>query len=368
MSSTTHAAEGPTASTGVPAIPSQRDTRSVAVVIPMPNDPDWSIFEHLAQDVTIIVPDDSDGHLHPAPRENVRYYDYAAQREVMGRHYDAIPHRSAAARNFGHYLAVQEGFDVIVALDYDCRVPPGWLDAHLRQLGTAVQTPALQGAWVNSITAPGFYARGYPYEMRNEVASAVTRTAASGPVKVNMGVWNNVLDLNGVDKLPKEPPYEPGLHGEQNHIALGNIPVCGMNTAFTADLTPAYFFLPDLWVDGWQLSRHDDIWGGYVLKKLMDLRGDLFSFGRPIVEHTRQTKLERVVMLEQWMHLMARGFFACVDAAVERVRPGDYTTMFADLTEEYLVEVARSPEPLHYTRVYRQLGEAMQRWALAFAD
>ena len=41
-----------------------------------------------------------------------------------------------------------------------------------------------------------------------------------------------------------------------------------MNTAFRAEITPAYFFLPDMWVNGtWQLSRHDDIWGGYVVKK-----------------------------------------------------------------------------------------------------
>lgn len=342
------------------------DTRRVAVVIPIPNDPDWSIFEELSQDIPIIVADDSDGKLLPAPRDNVRYFDYAAQRDIMGEHYDAIPHKSAAARNFGHYLAYKEGFDVIVALDYDCRIRPGWLETHLACLTHCEDAPARRGNWINSITAEGFYARGYPYEYRNAEASREEDTTASGDVKLNMGVWDNVLDLNGVDKLPKEPPYDPGLLGDSNRIALGNIPVCGMNTAFTADLTPAYFFLPDLWVDGWQLSRHDDIWGGYIVKKLMDKRGELFSFGRPIVEHTKQTKLERVVMLEHWMHLMAREFFACVDAAVERVATGEYGRMFADFTEEYLVEVGRSDAPLHYRQVYRELGESMQRWARSF--
>src|SRR4051794_27458300 len=234
-------------------------TARVAVVIPIPNDPDWSIFEQLSEDVPIIVVDDSDGHLAPAPRRNVRYFDYTAQRKYMGDHYPAIPHKSAATRNFGHYVAYREGYDVIVALDYDCRPREGWLSDHLATLGPKVDAPAQQAVWINSIEQPGIYARGYPYEYRNPEAAA-TPTTATGNVALNMGLWDNVLDLNGVDKLQRDVPEGPGPSGELSQIALGNIPVCGMNTVFLADLTPAYFFLPDIWIEGWQLSRHDDIW------------------------------------------------------------------------------------------------------------
>jgi reversibly glycosylated polypeptide len=342
------------------------ETRSVAVVMPIPNDPDWALFDEIPGDIPIIVADDSDGKLMAPPRDNVRYFDYAAQRELMGEHYPAIPHKSAAARNFGHVVAYREGYDVVIALDYDCRPAPGWLETHLEALSLAVEAPALRGHWVNSITADGFYARGYPYEYRNAEASRVEDTTATGEVKLNMGVWNNVLDLNGVDKLPADPPYDPGVRDGSNRIALGMLPLCGMNTAFTADLTPAYFFLPDVWVDGWQLSRHDDIWGGYVLQRLMATRGDLVAFGNPVVEHTRQTKLERVVMLEQWMHMMSVQFYDAVDAAAEHVSAGEYSTMFSDFTEAFLAEVTRSRAPLHYRAVYRELGETMQRWAAVF--
>lgn len=339
----------------------------VAVVIPIPNDPDWTIFEELSEEIPIIVVDDSDGQLSPAPRENVRFYDYAAQRNYLGDNYRAIPHKSAATRNFGHVVAYREGFDVIVALDYDCRTRPGWLEEHLRALGPVVEAPALRGRWINTIEAEGFYARGFPYEYRNPETSPVTETLASGEVKVNMGIWDNVLDLNGIDKLQSEPPYDPGLRGEANFVARGNVPVCGMNTSFFAELTPAYFFLPDVWVNGtWQLSRHDDIWGGYILKRLMDLRGDLFRFGRPIVEHTRQTKLERVVVLEHWMHLMSCNFYDVVDAAVSRVRPGTYQEMFAAFTDEYRSAASRSMVPLHYREVFEELGEWMARWVACF--
>ena len=90
----------------------------------MPNDPDWALFDAIPDDVPIIVIDDSDGKLAPPPRANATYYDYAAQRAVMAKHWEAIPHRSAATRNFGHYLAYREGYDIIIALDYDCRRPP----------------------------------------------------------------------------------------------------------------------------------------------------------------------------------------------------------------------------------------------------
>jgi len=136
-----------------------------------------------------------------------------------------------------------------------------------------------------------------------------------------------------------------------------------MNTAFSADLTPAYFFLPDLWIDGWQLSRHDDIWGGYILKKLMDKRGDLFRYGRPVVEHTRQSNLQRVMVFEHYMHLMARDFYEVVDAAAARVAMADYTTMFATFTEEYFRAVERSTAPAHYRRAFAELGASMDRWS-----
>jgi hypothetical protein len=346
---------------------SSADVR-VAVAIPMPNDPDWALFDAIPDDIPIIVIDDSDGKLAPPPRTNATYYDYAAQREVMGKHWDAIPHKSAATRNFGHYLAYQEGYDIIIALDYDCRTREGWLPDHLSLLTEVDQHPALEGRWVNTIEAPGFYARGFPYELRNPIDAAVVETTAAGEIKLNMGVWDNVLDLNGIDKLQAEPPLEPGLYGPTNMVALGPIPLCGMNTSFRAELTPAYFFLPDVWVNGsWQLSRHDDIWGGYVIQKLMALRGDLVSFGRPVVEHTRQSKIERVVTMEQYMHLMSWSFYGLVDAAVAETPAGDYTSMFGAFTEAYRKHASRSNVPHHYREVFVELGEWMQRWVDCFS-
>jgi hypothetical protein len=361
--------------TNVPSPSSQKrpdvsDTRTVAVVIPIPDDPPWELFDAIPADIPIIVSDDSDGRLAPPPRDNVWYFDYAAQRDYCGEHFAAMPHKSAASRNVGHYIAYREGFDVIVALDYDCGTRPGWLETHLASLTKAVEAPAVRplvpNGWINSIDAPGAYARGYPYELRTPELAAVEDTTVTGEVKINMGIWDGILDMNGIDKLQGGEPGDPRLAHDINRVALGNIPVCGMNTAFAAEVTPAYYFLPDIWIDGWQLSRHDDIWGGYVVKKLMDRRGDLFSYGHPVVEHTKQTRLERVVVLEQWMHLMSMGFYDLVDAATAEVEPSDYTTMFAAFVEAYDRHLARSRLPVHYVRVYSELGDWMGRWSKAF--
>lgn len=354
----------------------ERDTRSVCVVIPIPDDPPWHLFDEIPDDVPIIVSDDSDGRLAPPPRANVHYFDYAAQERYAGRHYAAMPHKSAASRNFGHYLAHREGFDVVVALDYDCGTRPGWLGAHLDALTKTVDGPALRptapGGWVNTVDArypdgTAVYARGFPYEWRSDELAAAERTVATGEVKLNMGVWDGVLDLNGIDKFYGGEPGDPGVGARSTTVALGPIPLCGMNTAFAAELVPAYFFLPDVWVDRWQLSRHDDIWGGYVLQKLMELRGDLVRFGGPVVEHTKQTRLERVVVLEQWMHLMSVPFYDIVDRAAAGVAPGEYRDMFAAFVDGYLAEVGRSTAPSHYRAVYRELGTWMRRWSEAFA-
>lgn len=361
---------------------SRADSRSVCVVIPIPDDPPWELFDAIPSDIPILVSDDSDGRLAPPPLgnrrlgENVYYFDYAAQAAYAGEHYAAMPHKSAASRNIGHYIAWKEGFDVIVALDYDCRTRPGWLETHLGALRSVTEHPAVAptqpDGWVNPIrqhfpNGDTVYARGYPYEWRTPELAAEDRATASGQVAMNLGVWDGILDLNGIDKLYGGEPADPGVPPGENPVAVGNLPICGMNTAFLRELTPAYFFLPDVWVNGWQLSRHDDIWGGYIVKKLMDRRGDLLTFGGPVVEHTKQTRLERVVVLEQWMHLMSLPFYDLVDTAVAPVAPASYAEMFAHFVEEYHHALGRNRAPSHYRAVFAELGDWMLRWSRAFA-
>jgi len=81
-----------------------------------------------------------------------------------------------------------------------------------------------------------------------------------------MGLWDNVIDINGIDKVLAVPPKTITL--KKKHLAaLKSMPICGMNNSFLKEAIPAYFFLPNFKVGNWTVSRHDDIWGGYIFQK-----------------------------------------------------------------------------------------------------
>jgi hypothetical protein len=338
----------------------------VVVVIPSHRTLEWGYLDELSDEVDVVIVDDSADGLAPGRRRNVRYFAAEAQERIMGQHFAAIPHGSSATRNFGHFLAWHEGYSTIISLDSDCRLRPGWLKEHLAQLGAVTEAPAVQAPWVDTIGRPGVFARGFPYECRDDLAPAPEPTMRSGNVKLHMGLWDGILDMNGVDKFEAEPPETPVLPVHGAWVVDGRFPLCGMNVSFSSEITPAMFFIPDFTVAGWRVSRHDDIWGGYIAEALLELNGDLASFGGPVIEHTQQTPLDRVVVLEHYQHLLAERFYDVVDRAVASVRPGPYPDVYAAFTSEFEATLAGTPLPGHYRRAFEEIGAAMARWAACF--
>ena len=191
----------------------------------MPDDPPWELFDAIPPNIPIIVSDDSDGKLSPPPRDNVWYFDYAAQREYCGEHFAAMPHKSAASRNVGHYIAYKEGFDVIIALDYDCgtrdglaRRPP----RSARQGRRGARRCAGDRERVGELDRRRRRLRpGLPLRAAARPSCPASRpTTATGEVKINMGIWDGILDLNGIDKLQAGEPGDPQLASDvQPHRA-----------------------------------------------------------------------------------------------------------------------------------------------------
>ncbi len=339
----------------------------VVVVIPSHRPLRWEYLDELSETVDVVIVDDSDEGLAGGSRRNVRSFAAEEQRQFMGRHYAAIPHGSSATRNFGHYLAWSEGYDTVISLDSDCRLRPGWLEGHLERLGPVTDAPAVATPWVDTIGRPGVYARGFPYECRDEQAAPPAGTLRSGNVKLHMGLWDGILDMNGVDKLEAEPPTEPVLPVHGACIVDGRFPLCGMNVSFSSEITPCLYFIPDFTVGNWRVSRHDDIWGGYIVQSLLQINGDLASFGAPVIEHTQQTPLDRVVVLEHYQHLLTERFYGLVDRAVASLRPGTYPEVFAAFTTEFMGALHSCQLPGHYRRAFEEIGAAMTRWAACFA-
>ena len=93
------------------------------VIIPSIRTIDSRNIAAIPEDIDIIVVDDSDGSIKPT-RPKMQVFTYADQREVMGRDYDLIPHKTAACRNFAFYYVYKyTDHDVIITIDDDacCR-------------------------------------------------------------------------------------------------------------------------------------------------------------------------------------------------------------------------------------------------------
>jgi len=148
----------------------------------------------------------------------------------------------------------------------------------------------------------------------------------------------------------------------------GFIPLCGMNNMFLREIVPAYFFIPNVKVGNWELSRHDDIWGGYIFQVLAKKQGDLISYGEPVVFHERESNQSRVLYHEHSMHVLESYFYALVDAAAMNVSRGGYLDMFAAFSDAFASELSRRKQeyPAHYFAAFQDIAAALNLWTTLF--
>ncbi len=84
---------------------------------------------------------------------------------------------------------------------------------------------------------------------------------------------------------------------------------------------------------GWVIDRYGDIWGGFILKTLMDLRGELMAVGGPMIRHLKEGASERNIWQEHLGHLVNDEFLSIIEKAREQIKPADYLTMMAHMSE-----------------------------------
>ena len=343
----------------------------IAITCPIPSDPTSRFISALPQDVDLLIADDSDGKLtFTADRDRTFLFDYGAQRRILGaRLYERFKtyHKSAACRNFVHYMAYREGYDYVVALDYDCVVPEGYLHAHRRALEAKSTTVVSSSSgWVNPLGTDQWYTRGYPYAKRLASQKVSKKKSNARPV-LNMGLWNNVVDINGIDKMLRDAPSNVKLDRAYTGVG-GYVPLCGMNNMFLREIIPAYFFIPNFRVGDWQVSRHDDIWGGYVFQKLAKKKGDIITFGAPVVFHERESNRARVLSYEHYMHVLEPYIYDLFDAAAEHVRKGTYSEMFWQFSDEFARELSKRKArlPAHYYHGFKEIADSFDLWTTLF--
>lgn len=244
----------------------------IAIVVPCISRPSDAWIEALekeakANKAKVVIVDDSDGKLGMLPAR-WEVLDYKRQENFLGDLYPEFArlfHKCAACRIVGHLWAYKRGNDVVIGLDNDCIVSTHFIRDHIQFLGKD-----WGAGWFNPIGRADLYSRGFPYSARN------------WEVVANMGLWKNVLDINGKDRKEGEITEVP-LAGST--VPNGYFPFSGMNFSLSREVLFGYLFLPNFDYKEDKFRRIDDVWGGYIFQMLLRRMKMSTMVGYPIVYH-----------------------------------------------------------------------------------
>lgn len=305
------------------------------------------LIEHGAR---FFVIDDTEGSIrvdHP----QFQTFHWGDRRRLLGDHEIAIPKRNGACRDLGFYLAWKEGDadEIVIAIDDDCVVEHEDFPAQVAAcLGELVRPEARgQGRHFNifdlfdSPTEAEIFPRGFPYSARVDYREWEFSEQSPRAAKFNLGLWRGAFDINAIDKTRLRETFFPGASLRAQSVTLppgALISVCSGNMHFRRELIPAVYQLPMHVgiMQEWTIDRYGDIWAGFLLKTLMDVRGDVMSAGGPMVFHSREAKYEGNLPKEHLAHLVNEEFLEILEELREVVAPGDYLEMMTQAHEHFL--------------------------------
>src|SRR5262249_25079850 len=113
----------------------------------------------------------------------------------------------------------------------------------------------------------------------------------------------------------------------------------------------------------WVIDRYGDIWGGFVLKTLMDKRGHAMAIGEPMIRHLKAGDHHRNIWQEHVCHLVNDEFIDLVLNAADTIAPAGYVEMMASLHDN-MRGLRRGCSPLLGASVDHLLP-ALRAWAEA---
>ena len=312
----------------------------------------------------------------------VEYLDPDAQRAYMRRfpELDAlIPWNSDQRRNVGYLKAVEQGADIVVAVDDDNYVrDDDWYEGHAVVGRTeALPTVSCASHWWSPCSMmdtdpPGrrLYPRGHPYSRRHK-DDGETRAIASGRVVVNAGLWLLDPDVDSLTRLTA-PVACTALREDRVALAPGTwANINTQNTAFHRDTLPAFYFVPITGhIGGLVVERYGDIWAGLFLRKAIDAMNDRVAYGRPACDHRRNSHvLLKDLQLEFWsvlitevlwealhgLDLSARSYAGLYDEMAGRLAAFDWPGL--PLRDEVKAYFGRMATAMHaWTAACRKLG------------
>ncbi len=321
----------------------------VFLIIPTIRDVDMlKAWKNKVEGCQIIVVEDHQKKTVKIPQVGQKIYHYSWQDidQELGKDSWIIPRRVSAIRNYGFLKAYQMGADIIITLDDDCYPVENHnlIKGHIRNL--SLSSPK---KWTNTYPDHRFmFTRGMPYFNRKKQ-----------PVMLSHGLWTNVLDLDAPTQLQHlEFRAKFAQHFLQIIPQHAYYPMCSMNLAFRAEITPIMYF-PLMGEDTkgkkWGYDRFDDIWAGIFSKKIMDHLGYGVVNGAPFVRHDKASNVFSNLKKE------AKGIEAN-EHLWELVDKVELESQKVDECYQELAEKIKWPN----SKYFRKLKQAMIIWPKLF--
>jgi len=339
-------------------------------------------LRHVPREIPIFVVDDSNGKIKPS-LPNMKVFDYADQKKVMGRNYDLIPHKTAACRNFAfYYIWKYTDYKYVLTLDDDCVTQKNFMEAY-GSLGKKLQLKtAITKGWYNTIDLfslrEKIYARGYPYWERYEKKIFYKQTKSR--VVCNMGMWSNVLDTDAFDKslFSEYIRKYPHLKLKHGRLRVGtkqrptHFSFCAMNFGFIREILPIMYQMPmcESFANKYDLWRFDDIWAGYIIQSIIHKKGDAITIGAPIVKHSKFGNLRKELNGEHYGHLISPYFYEVIDEAISNLSCDHYAEMYISLFDYILKHAKKIKQnyniPDLYWKYILDVSTKCHRWGKLF--
>jgi hypothetical protein len=293
--------------------------------------------------------------------------------------YRLIPYNTDGRRVFGYLKALEEGCEVMIALDDDnFPTEDDFIGGH-RRTGQKWSGQVLREAagfhniceYLTMDPQRLVFPRGFPFQLRGHSNQPEFAPAPpNATIGVTEGLWVDEPDVDATTWLNGKIKGV-GYNGPDLFVLDQKTwsPVNSQNTSVVRELVPAFVFVTMACpVPGGTLDRYGDIWGGYFLLALMQNTRYHAAFGRPLVQHRRNPhnyvddlryEYWGMILTDWLLHLLRNSFRPTSTEIVDRLPE----------LAEFLVEqgVTQLPGwcPEEIRNFLRSTAENLREWSAA---
>lgn len=290
----------------------------------------------------------------PLERENFFKENFG---KAWQRYIEVIPKRAHAETSFGMLVALQRRSSMVIEVDDDT-LPfqeHDFIGAHRNAVGGNVKDVVSTSLNFYNVmenllcsrtedekevrVKETLYPRGFPYHKRFlDVISEKKRV--KGKIVLNQGLWFKIPDFDALNILA-----EGGMEGHPRVrsqslkedtivVDMNNlVTICSMNVGFDTKIIPAFYQMPMKYMN---IDRFDDIWSGFLVKKVADAMGDYVSLGKPCVIHEKakrdtfkdlKAEMDGMIVNEKLSQMI-------LDVDKNKIENSDYLSGYQSLAEE----------------------------------